>query len=92
MAQSVAESELRAQAAENIQKRDGFGGDLITYLAFQMWFIILWALGGGGFFWPAFPMLGWGMWVFIHAWVVLTTPDRSEARIEREVARLKAQK
>lgn len=53
MSQAESASDLRALALENLKRRDSFRGHLITYLAFQMWVIILWGLAGGGFFWPA---------------------------------------
>ena len=37
------------------------GGPLLTYLVFMAFFVVLWALGGGGHFWPVWPMLGWGL-------------------------------
>lgn len=32
-----------------------------TYLVFMAFFVVLWAVGGGGHFWPIWPALGWGL-------------------------------
>ena len=32
-----------------------------TYLVFMAFFVVLWAVSGGGHFWPIWPMLGWGL-------------------------------
>jgi hypothetical protein len=46
-------------------------------------------LGGDGaaFFWPIFPLLGWGIGVAFNAWDV-DRPPISEDRIRREMDRL----
>lgn len=38
---------------------------LATWAAFAVFFVILWAVTGGGFFWPVFPILGWGIGVAV---------------------------
>jgi hypothetical protein len=49
----------------------------------------IWAATGSGFFWPVFPILGWGIGIVFHAWDVFTTQRISEERIEREIDRLR---
>ena len=34
----------------------------MTYLAVSALLIVIWALTGAGYFWPIWPMLGWGVW------------------------------
>jgi hypothetical protein len=41
----------------------------------------------GGFFWPVFPILGWGIGLFFHGWDVYSAPP-TEQRIRKEMARL----
>lgn len=36
---------------------------LYTWAAFGVFFIVLWALTGAGYFWPMWPILGWGIGV-----------------------------
>jgi class 3 adenylate cyclase len=39
---------------------------LRIYLTFVGFFVALWALTGGGYFWPVWPALGWGLAVATH--------------------------
>jgi 2TM domain len=47
----------------------------------------IWAMTGGGYFWPIWLILGWGIGVFFHGWDVYARPP-SEERIRREMDRL----
>lgn len=47
----------------------------------------IWALSGGGHFWPAWVMLGWGVGVVMNAWDVFFRRPITDADIEREMRR-----
>ena len=49
----------------------------------------IWLLVGGGFYWPVFPLLGWGIGVAFHIWDVYAPENPSEDRIQREMDKLK---
>ncbi len=38
---------------------------LSTWAVFAVFFVVLWAATGGGYFWPVFPILGWGIGVAV---------------------------
>ena len=38
-----------------------------TYMAVMLLLVAIWALTGAGYFWPIWPMLGWGLAVAAHA-------------------------
>src|SRR4051795_922297 len=40
---------------------------LTTYLVVNLLLIGIWAASGGGYFWPIWPILGWGIGVGCHA-------------------------
>jgi hypothetical protein len=44
---------------------------------------------GSGFFWPIFPILGWGVGVFFHGWDAYARPP-TQQRIDDEMRRLGA--
>jgi hypothetical protein len=44
-----------------------FRAHLSTYLTVMAGLVVLWALCGFGYFWPIWPMLGWGIGVVSHA-------------------------
>ena len=36
-------------------------GDLLPFFAVNLLLIAIWAATGGGYFWPIWPLLGWGL-------------------------------
>src|SRR3954447_8864744 len=51
---------------------------LATYLVVNLLLIGIWAASGGGYFWPIWPILGWGIGVGCHAAPLLARrPGRS---------------
>jgi class 3 adenylate cyclase len=51
---------------------------LTTYLVVNLLLIGIWAASGGGYFWPIWPILGWGIGVGCHAAPLLARrPGRS---------------
>jgi hypothetical protein len=43
-----------------------------------------------GFFWPVFPIVGWGIGVVLNAWDVYRNDEFDEEQIRREIERLQA--
>jgi hypothetical protein len=50
--------------------------------------VAIWFVAGAGFFWPIFPILGWGIGLAFHVWAVLW-PSPSEKAIQEEMERLR---
>ncbi len=50
--------------------------------------VIIWAITGASFFWPVFPIAGWGIGLAFHAWDVYRRQEFSEEQIQREIRRL----
>lgn len=59
----------------------GFDEHLRSYLGVMALLVAIWALTGMGYFWPVWPMLGWGLGLFSHAGAVRRLPTRRRARI-----------
>jgi 2TM domain len=49
------------QAATQIQRWRDFGSHAAAYVVMNVIFVVIWALTGEGFFWPIFPLIGWGI-------------------------------
>src|SRR3954470_15090866 len=47
--------------------RQGFRIHLTFYVLVNLLLIGIWAASGGGYFWPIWPILGWGMGLAGHA-------------------------
>ena len=78
--------EQRQWAIRRIQAKRAFWVHLVVYFAVNAFLILIWAMTSGGYFWPVWPMLGWGVGVAAHAASVYVGPSEiSEAQIEREL-------
>lgn len=52
--------------------------DLQPYLAVMVLLVAIWALTGGGYFWPVWPMLGWGLPLLLRGGVCSVGSRRHE--------------
>ena len=51
-----------------------------TFLLVNLMLIAIWAAAGGGYFWPIWPILGWGIGLGAHAAPLLATRGRRSRR------------
>jgi hypothetical protein len=60
------------------------------YVAVNSVLVVIWVVtSNGAFFWPIFPILGWGIGVAANAWDVYARKPFSEDEIRREAERLR---
>ena len=67
----VTGQDLRDRAVARLKQKRDFGVHLFVYLVVNSSLIGIWAFTGAGFFWPAFPLFGWGIGLVLNAWDVL---------------------
>jgi 2TM domain len=80
----------RERAIKRLKKRRDFYGHLVVYAVVNSFLVAIWAVTDlHGFFWPIFPMLGWGIGVVLNAWDVYRNDAFSEEQIQREVEHLR---
>jgi len=80
---------LRERAMKRLRKRRDFYGHLLVYVLVNSFLVVIWALTDvHGFFWPVFPIVGWGIGVVMNAWDVFRNEEFDEQQIQREVERL----
>ena len=84
------ETGLRDRAIRRLKKRRDFFAHLLVYVMVNGFIVVIWALTSQGFFWPIFPMVGWGIGVVMNAWDVWRGDELDEDAIVREMNRLKA--
>jgi hypothetical protein len=82
------EQVLRDRAVKQLRKQRDFRGHLLVYLLVNAFLVAIWAITGHGFFWPVFPIVGWGIGVVMNAWDVYGRREISEEDIQREMERL----
>ena len=78
----------REQAITRLKQKSEFLTHLFVYLVVNAFIVVIWLATGAGFFWPIFPMLGWGIGLVFHAWDVYWRTPISEEQIRREMERL----
>jgi 2TM domain len=83
------EQDLRERAIERLKKKRDFKTHVLIYVAVNAFLVVIWAVTSGGFFWPIFPILGWGIGVVANAWDVYGRRPISEEEIRRETERLR---
>ena len=88
----LTDTTLREHAIKRLKKRRDFHAHLLVYAMVNAFIVLIWAMtGSGGFFWPIFPMLAWGIGVAMNAWDVYRGEDFAEEQIHREMERLQRQ-
>ena len=83
------EHTLREQALERIEKKQEFHAHLLAYVLVNAMLVGIWAVTGAGFFWPVFPLLGWGIGLAFNVWDVYA-PAPTEEAIRREMERTRS--
>jgi hypothetical protein len=80
---------LRERAIKRLEKRRDLAGHLLVYVLVNAFIVLIWFMSGSnGFFWPVFPIVGWGIGVVMNAWDVYRDDEFDEMQIRREMDRL----
>jgi 2TM domain-containing protein len=79
----------RARALQRLKKRRDFRAHLLVFTLVNAFLVVIWAMTTpDSFFWPVFPIAGWGIGVVMNAWDVYLADDFREDEIEREIQRM----
>ena len=83
------QDERRESAIRQLNAKRGFRGHLVVYLSVNAMLIVIWAATGAGFFWPIWPIAGWGIGLALNGYGVYFGPKPlSERAIQAEMDRL----
>ena len=86
--QTGTETSLRERATVRVKQRSELRAHVLAWATVNIMLTTIWAVTGAGFFWPAFPIVGWGIAVAFHALAFFGEP--SETSIQREMEHLRA--
>ena len=78
--------ERRDAAIERVKTKREFRTQVVVYLAVNALLVLIWALSGAGYFWPIWPIAGWGLGLALNAWK-LHSKHISEEEIRGEMQR-----
>ena len=80
---------LRDRAVARLKKKRDFRTHVVVFVVINAFLVLIWAMTNpDGFFWPIFPLLGWGFGVVMNGWDVYFVDEFSEESIQREIERL----
>jgi 2TM domain len=79
---------LRERAVKRLKKKSDFRIHLLIYVMVNAFLVVTWVMTGSGFFWPIFPIVGWGIGVVANAWDAYRTDVPTESQITEEMKRL----
>lgn len=83
------EDVLRGRAVGRLKKKADFRMHLLIYVLVNAALVVIWALTGSGFFWPAFVIVGWGIGVVANAADAYMVNTPTEEQIAEEMERLR---
>ncbi len=81
------QSDRREAAIRRLKAKRGFGIHAAIFVVVNILLVAIWATAGGGYFWPIWPFLGWGVGLAFHGWSVFYQRPISEDDIRREMDR-----
>jgi hypothetical protein len=82
------QDEARALARKRVEARRDFATHAVAFAVVNAFLVGVWALSGGGYFWPAWVIAGWGIGLALNAWDVYGRRPITEADIDDELRRL----
>ena len=87
------QTDLRKEALDRLKKKRDFWTHLFIYFTVNAVLVAIWAIATpDALFWPAFPMLGWGIGVAGNAWDVFLRRPITESELDREEERLRSKR
>ena len=66
------------QARERVSQLKRFYTDLTIYALVNLALVLVWGISGGGYFWPIFVIIGWGIGLGLQAFSLGLMPVAAE--------------
>ncbi|MGO9744143.1 MAG: 2TM domain-containing protein [Roseiarcus sp.] len=77
----------REAAIKRLEAKRAFNLHVALYVLVNGLLIVIWAFSGRGYFWPIWPIAGWGIAIAIHYWSAFKQKPITEDDIHREIQR-----
>jgi 2TM domain len=88
MVNDTLEQAAHDKTIARLKKRRDFHGHLLVYALVNAFLVAIWAvITPEVFFWPVFPIAGWGIGLIMNVWDVYWRHEITEADIRREMGR-----
>ena len=77
----------RDAAIMRIEAKRGFNVHAALYLIVNLLLVFIWGFSDVGYFWPVWPIVGWGVGLAFHGWSTFFEKPITEQDIRREIER-----
>jgi len=77
----------REAAKRRIRARRDFTSNLVAFAVVGAALVVIWALSGAGYFWPAWIIGIWGVILVLHWWNTFGRRPMTEADVDAEMSR-----
>lgn len=86
----MTDQDIREVARKRIKARRDFWYMIAVFVVVSIILVVVWAFGGTGYFWPMWPLFGFGIATMFSALSVFGPASRpiSQERIDDEVRKL----
>jgi hypothetical protein len=78
---------LREAAVKRVKAKRDFRNHVVVYLIVNTLLVVIWAASGGGYFWPIWPIAGWGVGLAFNGWSAYFERPITEDDVRREMER-----
>ena len=79
----------REAARRRLEARRDFGSHAVAFVVVNGLLVLVWALTGSGYFWPAWVIGCWGAGLILHAWDTFLRRPVTEADVDAEITRMR---
>jgi hypothetical protein len=76
---------FRARAVKRVWMKRAFRLHAVSFTIGSFLMLLIWSSTGGGYFWPVWPITGWGAGLAAQGWATFGSWRISEAAIQREM-------
>ena len=84
------DQELRDQAIQRLKEKKDFRDHLAVFVVVMLALNVIWAVTNfGGYYWPIWPMFGWGIGILFHGLGVYSEKPITEDDIQHEMRNLR---
>lgn len=77
----------RDEARKTLEKKRGWQSAMVAYVVVNAFLVGIWAMTGRGYFWPVWPLGGWGLGMVLSFWDIYVRKPITEEDIDTELRR-----
>ncbi len=74
-------------ARKIVEKKRGWQSAMVAYVVVNAFLVGIWAMTGGGYFWPAWPLGAWGLGMVLSFWDIYVRKPITEEDIDAALRR-----